>query len=47
VGVNVSPQQLMERGDAVVLAAGATRPRDLPVEGRSLTGVHFAMGEWG
>jgi glutamate synthase (NADPH/NADH) len=29
--------------DAVVLACGATKPRDLPVEGRDLEGVHFAM----
>lgn len=43
VGVNVSPQQLMDSADSLVLAAGATRPRDLPVEGRGLSGVHFAM----
>lgn len=43
VGVNVSPQQLMDASDSVVLTAGATRPRDLPVDGRSLSGVHFAM----
>jgi hypothetical protein len=43
VGVNVSPQQLMDSSDSLVLAAGATRPRDLPVDGRSLAGVHFAM----
>jgi NADPH-dependent glutamate synthase beta subunit-like oxidoreductase len=43
VGVNVSPQQLMDGADSLVLAAGATRPRDLPVEGRGLSGVHFAM----
>ncbi|KAF6263375.1 hypothetical protein COO60DRAFT_459133 [Scenedesmus sp. NREL 46B-D3] len=43
VGVNVSPQQLQAGSDATVLAAGATRPRDLPVEGRALDGVHFAM----
>lgn len=39
----MSPQQLMDSSDAVVLAAGATRPRDLPVDGRSLSGIHFAM----
>ena len=43
MGVNVSPQQLMDSSDSLVLAAGATRPRDLPVDGRSLAGVHFAM----
>ena len=29
--------------DAVVLCTGATKPRDLPIEGRELKGVHFAM----
>eukprot|EP00775_Hariotina_reticulata_P011473 gene11473-11617_t len=43
VGLNVSPQQLMDSSDALLLAAGATKPRDLPVEGRQLSGVHFAM----
>ncbi len=38
VGVNVSPGALHASADAVVLAAGATRPRDLPVEGRDLAG---------
>lgn len=35
--------QLQEEHDAVLLATGATRPRDLPVPGRELAGVHFAM----
>ena len=39
----VSPQELCERFDAVVLAGGAEQPRDLPVPGRELRGVHFAM----
>lgn len=43
VGVNVAPEELVSGHDAVVLAAGATKPRDLPVPGRSLTGVQFAM----
>ena len=43
MGVNVSPQQLMDSADSLVLAAGATRPRDLLVEGRGLSGVQFAM----
>ncbi|HKL23094.1 MAG TPA: FAD-dependent oxidoreductase, partial [Tichowtungia sp.] len=34
---------LKKQFDAVVLATGATRPRDLPVEGREMKGVHFAM----
>lgn len=37
------PQDLVSLHDAVVLAAGATKPRDLPVPGRELQGVHFAM----
>lgn len=43
VGGNLPAAQLVGGHDAVVLAAGATRPRDLPVEGRNLPGVHFAM----
>jgi glutamate synthase (NADPH/NADH) small chain len=39
----VSPQQLLADFDAVVLAGGAEMPRDLPVPGRELKGVHFAM----
>jgi glutamate synthase (NADPH/NADH) len=35
--------ELRAGSDAVVLACGATKPRDLPVEGRALEGVHFAM----
>jgi glutamate synthase (NADPH/NADH) small chain len=43
VGANVDPKQLTEDFDAVVLAGGAELPRDLPVPGRDLNGVHFAM----
>jgi glutamate synthase (NADPH/NADH) small chain len=43
VGVEVSVEQLRERFDAVVLATGSRVPRDLPVPGRELEGVHFAM----
>lgn len=43
VGKDVTSQQLMEDFDAIVLCTGATKPRDLPIEGRSLKGVHFAM----
>eukprot|EP00873_Tetraselmis_striata_P023387 jgi/Tetstr1/443651/TSEL_031644.t1 len=43
VGGNVDASELMGGADAVVLAAGATKPRDLPVPGRDLKGVHFAM----
>jgi glutamate synthase (NADPH/NADH) small chain len=40
---NVEPQSLLKEYDAVVICTGATQPRDLPVEGRQLKGVHFAM----
>ena len=43
VGRNVSAQQLLSEFDAVVLCTGATKPRDLPVEGRNAKGIHFAM----
>ncbi len=43
VGRDVSVQELRERFDAVVLATGSRVPRDLPVPGRELDGVHFAM----
>ncbi len=42
-GVNVPLVHLREDFDAVVLAIGATRPRDLDVPGRELKGIHFAM----
>lgn len=43
VGVNVSAADLERDFDAVILAGGAEHPRDLPVPGRELDGVHFAM----
>jgi len=43
VGVNVPVDELRSGFDAIVLAGGATAPRDLPVPGRELDGVHFAM----
>jgi glutamate synthase (NADPH/NADH) small chain len=43
VGKTMPADVLLKEFDAVVLAMGATKPRDLPVEGRSLKGVHFAM----
>jgi glutamate synthase (NADPH) small chain len=39
----VSPEQLLADFDAVVLAGGAEQPRDLPIPGRDLRGIHFAM----
>nr|WP_320131288.1 glutamate synthase subunit beta [uncultured Holophaga sp.] len=43
VGKDFPADRLMKEFDAVVLAGGATKPRDLPIEGRQLKGVHFAM----
>ena len=43
VGVDVSAQELRERFDAIVIATGSRVPRDLPVPGRELEGVHYAM----
>jgi glutamate synthase (NADPH/NADH) small chain len=43
VGDNVEAELLMKDFDAIVICTGATSPRDLPVEGRDLSGVHFAM----
>lgn len=43
VGKNLPAEKLLSEYDAVVLATGATKPRDLAVDGRSLPGVHFAM----
>ncbi|HJT62516.1 MAG TPA: glutamate synthase subunit beta, partial [Burkholderiales bacterium] len=40
---SVSPKKLLTDFDAVVLAGGAEQPRDLPIPGRELNGVHFAM----
>src|SRR6187399_3571773 len=43
VGENVEAELLVKDFDATVICTGATVPRDLPVEGRNLKGVHFAM----
>jgi glutamate synthase (NADPH/NADH) small chain len=43
VGGNVSAQSLLAEFDAIALTGGAEKPRDLPVPGRELEGVHFAM----
>jgi glutamate synthase (NADPH/NADH) small chain len=43
VGVDVTVRDLRQNFDAVCLAGGARKPRDLPVPGRELAGVHFAM----
>ncbi len=43
VGVDISARELLDEFDALLLAGGAEAPRDLPVPGRELDGVHFAM----
>ena len=43
IGVNVPIDELRREFDAIVLAGGSTVPRDLPVPGRELDGIHFAM----
>ena len=43
VGVNIQTADLRNRFDAIILATGATAPRDLEVPGRELNGIHFAM----
>ena len=43
IGADIPAKLLIERFDAVVLTGGAEKPRDLPVPGRELSGVHFAM----
>jgi glutamate synthase (NADPH) small chain len=40
---NLSPQDLDAKFDAIVLAGGAEQPRELPIPGRELAGVHYAM----
>ena len=43
VGKDLPVETLLKDFDAVILCTGATKPRDLPIEGRSLRGIHFAM----
>ena len=43
VGKNYPAEKLKSEFDAIILCTGATKPRDLPIEGRNLKGVHFAM----
>ncbi len=43
IGSDIPAAQLQEDFDAIVLCGGATKPRDLPAEGRDLNGIHFAM----
>ena len=43
IGKDISSELLLESFDAVVLCGGATKPRDLLIEGRQLKGIHYAM----
>ena len=43
VGKDYPADKLLKEFDAVVLCGGATKPRDLPIDGRTLKGIHFAM----
>jgi glutamate synthase (NADPH) small chain len=43
IGKDLPADKLMKDFDAVVICTGATKPRDLPIEGRQFKGVHFAM----
>ena len=43
VGVNIPAAELVENYDAVVLAGGSETPRDIPIPGRGLKGIYFAM----
>lgn len=43
VGKDISAEEIRGKFDAVILAGGAAKPRDLPIEGRDSDGIHFAM----
>ncbi len=43
IGRHIPATQLQQEFDAIVYCGGATKPRDLPIEGRNLKGIHFAM----
>ena len=43
VGVDISGEDLLREYDAILISIGSTIPRDLPVPGRELKGIHFAM----
>ncbi|QGJ69025.1 NADH-glutamate synthase small chain [Planctomycetales bacterium 10988] len=43
IGKDIAMSEIRKEVDAVILACGATRPRDLPIDGRDLNGIHFAM----
>lgn len=43
IGRDIKAKELLDEFDSIVLCCGATKPRDLPIEGRELNNVHFAM----
>ena len=43
VGIDITEDELLKEYDAICIAIGAMQPRDLPMQGRELKGVHFAM----
>ncbi len=43
IGTDILAEELRDAFDAIVICTGATRPRDLPVTGRELEGIHYAM----
>lgn len=43
VGADITGKELLEQFDAICITTGATHPRDLPIPGRELNGIHFAM----
>ncbi|MBW4693134.1 MAG: glutamate synthase small subunit [Lyngbya sp. HA4199-MV5] len=43
IGKDLPVENLLKEFDAIVLCTGATKPRDLPIDGRDLKGIHFAM----
>jgi glutamate synthase (NADPH) small chain len=43
IGQDIKSETLLKEYDSVLLCTGATKPRDLPIEGRNLKGIHFAM----
>ncbi|MDP6111943.1 MAG: glutamate synthase subunit beta [Planctomycetota bacterium] len=43
VGIDIQATEIHEQNDAVAVCTGATKPRDLPIEGREFGGIHFAM----
>ena len=43
VGVDISVKELLDKYDSIILAGGSEQPRDIPIPGRDLKGIHFAM----